>query len=84
MRGAKGDLNGAIADFGKVLEMNPENAKAYANRGVIILMQGQDAAAQDDFDPAFKLDSNLRSTIQKVIDEICEESQGETLGMTLR
>jgi Tfp pilus assembly protein PilF len=50
--------------------MNTENAKAYANRGVIMLMQGKDAAAQDDFDRAFKLDSNLRPTIQKVIDEI--------------
>jgi Flp pilus assembly protein TadD len=70
VRGAQGDFDGAIADFGKVLELNPESAKAYANRGVILLMQGQETAAQDDFERAFKLDSRLRPQIQKVIDEI--------------
>jgi hypothetical protein len=34
------------------------------------MMQGKDAAAQNDFDRAFELDRTLRPQIQKVIDEI--------------
>jgi Flp pilus assembly protein TadD len=31
-RTKKGDLNGAIADFAKVIELKPDNAEAYDNR----------------------------------------------------
>ena len=70
MRGARGDLDGAISDFAKAIELNPQNAKAYANRGIIMLLQGRDAAAQKEFDTALKIDSSLNSGLQNRINQI--------------
>jgi Flp pilus assembly protein TadD len=70
LRGARGDLDGAISDFGKTIELNPQNAKAYANRGIIMLLQGRDALAQKEFDMALKIDSTLNPGLQNRVDQI--------------
>jgi Flp pilus assembly protein TadD len=75
LRGAKGDLDGALADYAKVIELDPRYAKAYANRGMIKLLRRQDADAQTDLDKAFELDDTLRPILQKRIDEIMKARQ---------
>ena len=70
LRGARGDLDGAIADFTKVIEVNPQHAKAYANRGIIMLLQGHDADAQKEFDTALKIENTLNPDLQSRINQI--------------
>jgi Flp pilus assembly protein TadD len=70
LRGAKSDLDGALGDFGKVIELNPRHAKAYANRGMIMLLRGQDAQAQMEFATAIELDSSLRPALEKSVAQI--------------
>lgn len=72
MRGAKGDLNGAISDFTKAIELNPQSANAHANRGLILLLRGRDADAQKDFDAALKMDSTLNPGLQNRINQIVQ------------
>ena len=75
LRGAKSDLDGALADYAKTIELNPRNAKAYANRGMIMLLRRQDAAAQKEFDTALKIDSSLKTNLEKSIDQIKKSRQ---------
>jgi tetratricopeptide (TPR) repeat protein len=70
LRGAKSDLDGALADYAKTIELNPKNARAYANRGLILLLRRQDAAAQKEFDNALRIDGSLKTDLQKSIDQI--------------
>jgi tetratricopeptide (TPR) repeat protein len=58
----KGDLNGAIIDLSKAIEINPKLAVAYASRGAAKLRQGADGEAEDDFEIARKLDSSADCT----------------------
>lgn len=52
----QGDLDGAIADFGSAIELDPGYALAYLNRGNARSFQGNDQAAIIDFDRAVTLD----------------------------
>lgn len=61
------DLAAALADYARVIELNPDYAQAYANRGVILLRQGKDAPADADFAVAFRLDPNLRQSLESYI-----------------
>ncbi len=63
-------LDGALADLGKSIELNPSNARAHANRGMIMLLRRQDVAAQKEFDAALKIDSSLRTDLEKSIEQI--------------
>ena len=65
LRGAKSDLDQALADYAKTIELNPKNARAYANRGLIMLLRGQDASAKKEFDTALKIDSSLKAELEK-------------------
>ena len=58
---AKGDLEGAIADFTKAIELNPEFAAAYNNRGAAKRLKGDHDGALADFTRAIELDPNLAS-----------------------
>jgi tetratricopeptide (TPR) repeat protein len=48
-RTKKGDLNGVIADFAKVIELKPDNAEAYDNRAQDRFWKGDLAGASTDF-----------------------------------
>ncbi len=52
----KADLQGAIADFNRALQLDPENAKAYGNRGIAKMEQGDCDGAIGDFDHVLTLD----------------------------
>ncbi|MDB6122474.1 MAG: repeat-containing serine protease [Pedosphaera sp.] len=46
-KNAKGDLDGALADFTKVIALKPDYADAYNNRGIIRAKGGLDGALAD-------------------------------------
>jgi tetratricopeptide (TPR) repeat protein len=77
LRGARSDLDGALADLCKSIELNPRNARAYANRGMIMLLRRQDLAAREQFNAALKIDSSLRSDLEKSIDQIIKARESQ-------
>jgi len=52
----KGDLDGAIADYTKAIELDPRNAAAYNNRGAARKNKGDVDGAIADYDKAIELD----------------------------
>ena len=66
----KGDLDGAIADLNKTIELAPQFAKAYGDRGIVHLMRGEDAQAELDFKKCFELDSTLQTQINAAASQI--------------
>ncbi|HEX8887691.1 MAG TPA: tetratricopeptide repeat protein, partial [Pyrinomonadaceae bacterium] len=59
--------------YSKALEINPQYAEAYGNRGLTRLLQGKDAEAQKDFDKCFKLNSSLKADFEEAAKEIKEK-----------
>jgi tetratricopeptide (TPR) repeat protein len=57
-RHARGDLDGAIADFDRALELNPRYPEAYNNRGAARHARGDLDGAIADLDRALELKSN--------------------------
>src|SRR3989344_6946387 len=53
---AKGDLNGAIADYNRALELDPRHANAYINRGYAKQVRGDHDGAITDYNRALKFD----------------------------
>ena len=49
-------LEGALADFNKAIEINPQDPDAWNNRGLIYNRQGKPGAALSDFSRAIELD----------------------------
>src|SRR5258705_1269578 len=66
----KGDLDGAIADFNKTIELAPQFAKAYGARGLVHLIRGYNAQSELDFKNGVKLDSKLQTQINAAVSEI--------------
>ena len=66
----KGDLDGAIADLNKTIELAPQFAKAYGDRGIVHLMRGENAQAELDFKKCFELDSTLQTQINAAASQI--------------
>ena len=55
------NTDGAVADFSKVIEINPQHAEPYADRGLARLGQVLDSEAQKDFDKYLELTSGMKS-----------------------
>ncbi len=66
-RQATGDVDGAIADFSKTIEINTQYAEAYADRGLAKLGKGLDTEAQRDFDKYLELKSDMKSFLEQRI-----------------
>lgn len=77
LRGARGDLDRWISNFTKAIKLNPQAAKAYANRGMIMLLRGQDTAAQMEFDTALRLDNTLNPGLQNRINQIVRDRKSK-------
>jgi poly(3-hydroxybutyrate) depolymerase/Tfp pilus assembly protein PilF len=59
-----------LADLEQAIRLDEKFARAYAVRGVISLKRHQDAAAQQDFDKAFKLDPALHGEFDPIIQQL--------------
>jgi tetratricopeptide (TPR) repeat protein len=57
VRGALQDLDGALTDLNKAIELSPRNARAYLNRAVTFAGKGDIPKAMNDFDQAIQIDS---------------------------
>lgn len=57
---AKGNLDGAIAQFTKAIAIDPKIAAVYFNRATARISKGDDAGAVADFTEALKLDARYR------------------------
>jgi tetratricopeptide (TPR) repeat protein len=55
-REAKGDHDGAVADYNRAIDLNPKDAGAYMNRGFAKQANGDVDGAIADFDRAIDLD----------------------------
>jgi tetratricopeptide (TPR) repeat protein len=60
----------ALADYERAVELNPKFGRAYVLRGLILLKQGQSAAAQKDFDKGFQLDPSLHAEFDPMIKQL--------------
>ena len=58
-----GDLDGAIADFSRALELNPNIQVAYTNRGLALLLQGKDLEAQKDFEKLLTMTPGMKADL---------------------
>src|SRR5439155_26586183 len=56
---AKGDHDGAIADYNRAIELNPKHASAYNNRGIAKQAKGDLDGAIADYNRAIELDAKL-------------------------
>ena len=54
-RQKKGDLDGALADFGRAIELNPQDATAYNNHGLAQMAKGDLDGALADYDRALQI-----------------------------
>lgn len=57
--GSKGELDKAIADLNRAIELEPKFAKAYGDRAIARLLLAEDTAAELDFKRYFELDPRL-------------------------
>ena len=66
------DLEGAVNDFNRAIELDPKMANAYLNRGLALLLQGRDAAAESDFIRTLAIDPALKEELEVDIKKATE------------
>jgi len=62
---AKGDLEGAIAEYRAALRLQPDNAAAHYDLGRVLWMKGDREAAFEEFHAAYRLAPN-EPTIRQI------------------
>jgi len=68
-----GDLDGAVVDYQKAVELDPDDAVAHNNLGLLLEQQGYQKEAQQRFDRADKL-SKMEDDLYQVMDGL--EAEG--------
>jgi hypothetical protein len=63
----KGKLEWAEADFNQVIELIPQWADGYAQRGLVRLLLGKKSEAEQDFDKCLILDKKLQGSLERLI-----------------
>jgi len=61
------DLEQAIIEYNRVIELNPELAVAYANCGLVLMQQGKDSQAEQDISRALALDPSLKGDFDQYL-----------------
>jgi lipoprotein NlpI len=61
--------NTRLADINKSIALDPKNAEAYCNLGLVYLSQANSAAAKLNFDKCYSLDAELESKFEKLARE---------------
>jgi tetratricopeptide (TPR) repeat protein len=64
----KGDLPGAIKDYGEAIRVGPPNTALYYLRGTALLELGNPSAASEDFETGLKLDP-VNTTLLRLRDQ---------------
>jgi len=64
---AQTDIDGAIADYSKAIEINSEYADAYAERGLALLGKGLDKDADKDFARYLELNKDGKDYLEQRI-----------------
>jgi tetratricopeptide (TPR) repeat protein len=67
---AKGNLDGAIADFTEVIKINPNYPEAYVNRGLVRFQQGLKSQAEQDFARSLAVKPSPKSFIETRVSQI--------------
>lgn len=67
------DYEGAIAAYSKAIEVKPDYAMAYANRGLCHLYEGRDAEAQKDFDRSLEINAGLKNSLEGYIADVKQQ-----------
>jgi tetratricopeptide (TPR) repeat protein len=65
-----------MVDYERVLQIDPDLATAYANRGIILLIRGQRKEAQTDFERCLRLNEGLKTALDQRIQQIDAQSTG--------
>ena len=60
----------AIADYSEAIRIDPDNAFAYANRGLARLLEGKLSQAESDFQRCLALKPELKPSLERQINEI--------------
>ena len=68
----RGDLEKAFADFTRAVELNPDLSYAYMNRGLILMLRGDDAGAQKDFERCLTIKPELKAELTARIEKVKE------------
>ena len=66
----QGELDRAIVDLNKSIELAPQYAKAYGDRGLVRLMRSETTGAELDFKKCFELDSALEPQFKTAANQI--------------
>lgn len=72
-RESREQLDRAIIDFTKAIEIDPEHSKAYGARGIALLVQGRAAEGKRDLDLAIKLNPDLEELLDSRMREVIEQ-----------
>ena len=72
-----GDLDGAVEDYEKAVELDPEDSIAHNNLGLIMEERGYQKKAEKRFERADKL-TKMENNLLDVIDELDEKPEEET------
>jgi len=67
---AKGDYEGAMADYNRALALNPRSADVYAHRGMLWLRLGRPAEAEADFEQCVALNPDMNSSLEQRINQL--------------
>ena len=62
---AKRDLEGALADYNRAIELNPASAIGHFNRSLVWRERGDLARARADYDRAVALDPRLTDDVSR-------------------
>jgi tetratricopeptide (TPR) repeat protein len=69
-RYAKGDYEGALADYNHALALNPRSAEFFANRGMLWLRLKKTSEAEADFARCVALDPDMKSSLEQRINQL--------------
>lgn len=69
-----GDIDGAIEDYEKAVELDPDDAVAHNNLGLLLEQKGYKAKAEKRFEQADKL-SKMENELYSVMDELEKGSE---------
>lgn len=64
-----GDIDGAIADYQKAIELDPDDAVAHNNLGLLLEQKGYEAEAKEKFERADKL-SKMEDELLQMMDKL--------------